>query len=301
MVRLPGLVRVLEGFAERGRAVFRGELGEAVVGAVAARGGVLELEDLRGAEAEWCEPVGSELNGLRLSVTPAPTHGPSLLSAVADPRLGGGVGEAWDAVHDAIRARSGTLADPRPPGGTSMVGAADAEGNAVVLLHSNSYPQFGSGIVVPGLDLVLSNRAGRGFADRPGHPNAPAPGRRPALTLHLWAVDGPRGRLLGGTPGGDNQMPWNAQALREVLRGEDRPGHLVTSPRWGRTPDGEGVRVEEGFDRDEVAELGTKVAAVERVPRFGLRSAQQVLGPLRQGQALEAAADPRSGGLAVGV
>ena len=68
-----------------------------------------------------------------------------------------------------------------------MVSAADGEGNVVVVVHSNSFPPIGSGIVVPDYDLVLANRAGRGFTPT-GHPNFPNAGRRPATTLHAWAV-----------------------------------------------------------------------------------------------------------------
>src|SRR5690606_6447461 len=73
-------------------------------------------------------------------------------------------------------------------GGTSMISAADAEGSVVTLIHSNSFPRFGSGLVVPQYDLVLNNRAGRGFTGEIGHPNFPRPGQRPLTTLHAWAV-----------------------------------------------------------------------------------------------------------------
>ena len=107
------------------------------------------------------------------------------------------------------------------PSGTSMVSGRRRSGNVVVVVHSNSFPRFGSGIVVPEYDLVLANRAGRGFTPIPGHPNFPAAGRRPATTLHAWAVADASGRprLAGATPGGANQMPWNAQLLGQVVGG----------------------------------------------------------------------------------
>src|SRR5690606_40886656 len=99
----------------------------------------------------------------------------------------------------------------------------------VVVIHSNSFPRFGSGLVVPEHDLILNNRPGRGFSPDPDHPNFPAPGRRPATTLHAWALSDSEGRpeLLGGTPGGENQMPWNTQLLCQALTGESSPGLLV--------------------------------------------------------------------------
>src|SRR5690606_34402781 len=178
----------------------------------------------------------------------------ALLRAVAGAAPEAGAGDAYNRVLAAIATARETLSDP---GGTSMVSAADAGGAVVVVVHSNSYPRFGSGIVVPEYDLVLNNRPGRGFTPVPGHPNFPVAGRRPATTLHAWMVaDGTgRPRLAGGTPGGDNRRPWNAQTLGQVVGGCWSPGVLVTSPRWEWVPADDGVRVEAGLGADDVAAL----------------------------------------------
>jgi gamma-glutamyltranspeptidase/glutathione hydrolase len=189
-------------------------------------------------------------------------------------------------------------------GGTSMVGAADADGNVVVVLHSNSYPRFGSGIVVPEYDLVLNNRAGRGFSPTAGHPNFPVAGRRPATTLHAWMVADASGRprLAGGTPGGDNQLPWNAQTLGQVVAGCWSPGLLVTSPRWEWIPADDGVRAEAGFADADVDALGAGAPRLVRRPRWAHKSAQQVLRIRHDSvEPFEAAADPRTVGAALGV
>jgi gamma-glutamyltranspeptidase/glutathione hydrolase len=233
--------------------------------------------------------------------TPAPTHGVSLLDAVA----GVAPPDAAPAttlahVLAAIRRSRTTLADPS---GTSMVSAGDAAGNAVVVVHSNSYPRFGSGIVVDGFDLVLANRAGRGFTAEVGHPNFPIAGRRPATTLHAWAVAGADGRprLMGATPGGANQMPWNAQTLARIARGEDDPGVLVTSPIWEWMPDDDGVRIEGGFAPDDVEALRAATTRAVLAPRWGCKSAQQVVRVPRGDEPWVGAADPRTVGLALGV
>jgi gamma-glutamyltranspeptidase/glutathione hydrolase len=227
--------------------------------------------------------------------TPAPTHGPALLDAVG--RVEDDTAAAvLRAVRAAAAERARTLADPLLAAGTSMVSAADADGNAVCVIHSNSFPRFGSGLVVDGYDLILANRAGRGFSAEEGHPNFPAPGKRPATTLHAWATD----TLLGGTPGGVNQMPWNAQSLHGVLGGEDDPGRLVTAPKWEWLPDRGVVRVEDGVAHDDRATLAAD-APVEDAPRWSLRSAQQVLRRPVPGRAVEGGVDPRTGGLALGV
>jgi gamma-glutamyltranspeptidase/glutathione hydrolase len=105
-----------------------------------------------------------------------------------------------------------------------MVSAIDAEGTMVLVIHSNSYPRFGSGLIVGEFDLILANRAGRGFNADPAHPNFPAAGRRPATTLHAWGVaQGEGTRMLGATPGAPIRcrgMPrrWRAFMAGSVIR-----------------------------------------------------------------------------------
>ena len=184
-----------------------------------------------------------------------------------------------------------------------MVSAADEAGNVVVVVHSNSFPRFGSGIVVPEYDLVLANRAGRGFTPIPGHPNFPAAGRRPATTLHAWAVADASGRprLAGATPGGANQMPWNAQLLGQVVGGCWGPGELVTAPRWEWLPQDDGVRMEGGFSEADLAALRAAAPRATSAARWGLKSAQQVVLIRRGDEAFVAAADPRTVGAAIGI
>lgn len=297
IVRLPGLAGVLEEFVARGAALFSSPLGEDVAKYVANHGGVLTLDDFERARAEWVAPEQADLGDRSMWATPAPTHGSSLLAAVtaAGEASGGGV---WDR----IRAAAGAHSRLHDPSGTSIVSAADAEGNVVVVIHSNSFPRFGSGLVVPEHDLILNNRPGRGFSPDPDHPNFPAPGRRPATTLHAWALSDSEGRpeLLGGTPGGENQMPWNTQLLCQALAGETDPGMLVVSPRWELGTNG-GVVVEDGVDDETVRELSARAGPIERVPRWGLRSAYQVIHVPRPGVAIAGAVDPRTGGAAVPV
>jgi gamma-glutamyltranspeptidase/glutathione hydrolase len=298
---LPGLAALLHELVERGADLFAGPAGADVVARVRGAGGVLDQDDLLSASAEWVSTVRASVGDFDLWATPAPTHGPALLDAMgrmADPSAGA----LLSAVRAAAAARARTLADPLVAAGTSMVSAADSHGNAVCVVHSNSYPRFGSGLVVEEWDLILANRAGRGFTGEEGHPNFPHPGRRPATTLHAWAA-GPAGQgptLLGGTPGGVNQMPWNAQSLRDVLSGETDPGRLVTAPKWEWLPERGVVRAEAGASEADVASLSAEVP-VEAAESWSLRSAQQVLCRPVAGRAVEGGVDPRTGGLALGV
>jgi gamma-glutamyltranspeptidase/glutathione hydrolase len=299
IVRLPGLADLLEQFAVSGAGVFQGAAGRVVAGYVQSKGGVLETDDFAFGRAGWEAAVEGGAAGRRVWTTPAPTHGPSLIDALANAQPGDAPGAVWDRVLAAMATRGEILADPS---GTSMVSSADSDGNAVVIIHSNSFPRFGSGLVVPEFDLILSNRAGRGFVADPEHRNYPAPGRRPATTLHTWAVSDLDGTpwMLGGTPGGENQMPWNAQTLSQVINGESRPGFLVASPRW-EWLNGNGVKIEEGFEPDQETSLVDRAARVEQTPRWGLRSAHQVVMRPIAGKAIVGAVDPRTGGGGVAI
>lgn len=298
-VRLPGLARVLHAWVGDPASVLEGDIGAAIVERVRSAGGALDHDDLRGVSAAWEPCASAEVDGHRLWVTPAPTHGPSLLDAC---RAATEPGATYHRVLAAIARRRDALADPS---GTSMVSAADSEGNVVVVVHSNSYPRFGSGLVVEEYDLVLGNRAGRGFTPEPGHPNFPDAGRRPATTLHAWAVGDESGpRWLGGTPGGENQMPWNAQVLGRLLAGERHLGRLVAAPQWEWLPADDGVRVEtgDGAADERLDALRAVAPRVVSTTRWGLKSAIQVVQRCRpDDEVCVAAADPRTVGLALGV
>lgn len=304
LTRLPGLAAVLREFVEHGSRLLDGVVGDAIVRAVQARGGVLTEADFAFARAEWAPcatgTVATTSGDLTTWATPAPTHGPSLLEVAGNLRSDGSQAELVTAVLHAIATRRETLADPS---GTSMVSAADADGNVVVIVHSNSFPRFGSGIVVPEYSLTLANRAGRGFTPEVGHRNFPVAGRRPATTLHAWAVAGTDGapRFLGATPGGANQMPWNAQTIARIAAGVTEPGAHVAAPIWEWLPDDDGLRIEAGFPDHEVAAL--KAAATRSIdaPRWGCKSAQQVVRVPRGDELWCGAADPRTVGLALGV
>jgi gamma-glutamyltranspeptidase/glutathione hydrolase len=200
-------------------------------------------------------------------------------------------------IMEALQWQRSALADPN---GTSMVSAVDDAGTMVTIVHSNSYPRFGSGLIVDRYDLILANRAGRGFSTQPGHPNFPAAGRRPATTLHAWAVAGPEGaRLQGATPGGANQMPWNAQTLARMIAGERDIGRLIVAPRWEWVPADDSVTVESGFEAGELEQLRSTAQSVTQVERWALHSAMQIVGVDADEAVVRAAADPRTVGAAL--
>jgi gamma-glutamyltranspeptidase/glutathione hydrolase len=176
--------------------------------------------------------------------------------------------------------------------GTSVVAAADDEGNAVIILHSNSFPQFASGIVLDD-GLILNNRPGRGFdLDAPPNAsNAPRAGRVPPTTLHAWCLQADGKTVLGATPGGVNQLPWNVQMVTELIAGAT-PASTVTSPRWS-------LDANDVLAAEDGAATGDAAIAKHLAP-LSLRSAQQIIR-LSDDGAHEAAADPRSGSVALAV
>jgi gamma-glutamyltranspeptidase/glutathione hydrolase len=108
-------------------------------------------------------------------------------------------------------------------------------------------------------------------------------------------------KWVGATPGGVNQMPWNAQTLARLLRGEERPGMLVAGPLWEWIPEGDGLRIEVGFGAEDVDALRAQTEHVVKAPRWGCKSAHQVVRLPADGEAWQAAADPRTVGLALGI
>ena len=121
-------------------------------------------------------------------------------------------------------------------GNTSYFCVVDAEGNAVSFIHSLSMG-FGSGFVAGKTGVLLNNRVGRGFSLVEGHPNVIEGGKRTMHTLNAYMVmrEG-RPYLVGGTPGGDNQIGWNAQVITNVLDHGMSAQEAVEAPRWTSTP-----------------------------------------------------------------
>lgn len=302
-LQLPGLGELLLDFARRGSALFVGEAGRMVAAQVRSLGGWLAAEDFSQRPARVAEPLRLALPGGQfLYVTPSPTQGP-LLAEVVRRAMGAGLGvpapEAMveDASFDGSRLAhivEQVRAEARRRGagspgdaGTSVASAADAQGNAVVVVHSNSFPRFGSGVVLPN-GLVLNNRPGRGFdLEAPvGAPSAPAAGAVPPTTLHAWLHECAGGATLGATPGGVNQLSWNSQSLVELLGGMS-PGDVVLRPRWGIL-EGGSYQCEQGVVLD-----ASRFASTAMGP-LSLGSVQQMIRFHADGR-LQACADPRTG------
>ncbi len=150
---------------------------------------------------------------------------------------------------------------------TSYFCVVDAEGNALSFIHSLS-AGYGSGFVAGNTGVLLNNRAGRGFSLEAGHPNVIEPGKRTMHTLNAYMVfKNGEPFLVGGTPGGDRQIVWNAQVITNVIDYGMDPQEAVEAPRWVSWP---------GTDPDHVAEpfiveldLGMAPEDVEKLRALG--------------------------------
>lgn len=116
-------------------------------------------------------------------------------------------------------------------GGTSQFSLIDSDGNGVSWIQSLGLG-FGSGIAVSDLGLFIGDRLGRSATLRPAEANSVAPWKRPVNTIHTWGASS-NGRLLwmGGTPGGDGQVQWNAQTLISLLAEKTTPLEALTRPK----------------------------------------------------------------------
>jgi len=154
---------------------------------------------------------------------------------------------------------------------TSYFCVMDKEGNALSFIHSLSMG-FGSGFVAGETGIALNNRIGRGFSLVDGHPNVIEPGKKTMHTLNAYMVfKEDKLYVVGATPGGDRQIPWNAQVISNLIDHGLDPQEAVEAPRWANTPgtdpstinDPFVLELEPGISPDEVAKLKAKGHTVD--------------------------------------
>ena len=173
-----------------------------------------------------------------------------------------------------------------PTPSTSYFNVVDKDGNAVSFIHSLS-AYWGSGFMAGNTGILFNDRAGRGFYLDEGHVNVIAPGKKTINTIHAYMVfkdDKPV--LVGGTPGGDNQPQWNAQAVSNVIDHGMNVQEAADAPRWThfpgtdpRTIDEEMVlRMEDGFPAETLQALERKGHKIRAYPSVGTPGAVQLIG-----------------------
>jgi gamma-glutamyltranspeptidase/glutathione hydrolase len=197
---------------------------------------------------------------------------------------------------------------PEHSGDTSYFTVADGNGNAISFIHSLSNA-FGSCVVAGETGITLNNRAGRGFSLDPKHPNCIAPGRRTMHTLNAYMVhrDG-KPWIVGGTPGGDQQVQWNAQIITNLIDYGMSVQDAAEAPRFHSFPGTDPANL----GRPPVVKVEDRVSEATRGALQGLDHKVETLGAWGGGGAvqliqidhangvLRGGTDPRPGGLALG-
>ena len=191
-------------------------------------------------------------------------------------------------------------------GDTTYLCAADEAGSVVSMITSLS-AAFGCGEVIEGTGILLNNRAGRGFTLEEGHPNCIAPGKRTMHTLMPFlALRGELPALAWGTPGGDGQPQWNAQAFSAFVDSGYEMQRVVELPRWTSSPTTDPARLPAPFELQ--MEAGFPPDTLRALEALGHTLRPAAVGEVTGGmQAIkvgdgiyEGASDPRVDGCAVG-
>ena len=125
-------------------------------------------------------------------------------------------------------------ADPRAtapvPDGTTHIAAIDHDGNMVALTASGGV--FRKSAFAPELGCTLSTRSEM-FVLEEGHPNAPAPGKRPRTTLVSYLIcENGTPTTTVGCPGGDDQAQADLQIVLNLLVFGMNPQQAVEAPRF---------------------------------------------------------------------
>jgi gamma-glutamyltranspeptidase / glutathione hydrolase len=317
--RNPAYADLLQHLIDEGLSAFyRGDVATSIAEAVQGRGGPLAVTDLNDWDGvEWVTPRAIDFGDYRVHELPPPGQGLVALIALGIYAARPGK-DPVDAIHVAIEAvkagfedASTYVADPRfedvpldellapdrllelrermdqqppgqihigPPTDTVYLAVADEHGGACSLIQS-VYDGFGSAVGVEDLGIVLQNRGGC-FDLIAGHPNAPAPGKRPYHTIipAMLSKDGGFAGCLG-VVGGFMQPQGHLQVLRNLIELGMDPQEAVDAPRFRVLSRGR-VEFEEGYDRATIEALEARGHETGELDEFLAGGAQLLLrGP----------------------
>jgi gamma-glutamyltranspeptidase/glutathione hydrolase len=191
-------------------------------------------------------------------------------------------------------------------GDTTYFCVVDAAGNAVSGSQSiNS--AFGSGVTAGDTGVLMNNRMAYWHL-APGHANRLAPGKRVRHTMNAPLVlrDGALWGVLG-TPGADNQVQVNLQALIAMLDFGADPQTALEMPRWTSSQPGQGANwphdgdgaltIEADFGDEVLTGLERRGHRLARVGHLQGPCAMQAIRVMPNGVRV-AGSDPRRDGWA---
>lgn len=314
-------------------AFYRAPVSTALAGAVAALGGPMRPEDVESwSGTEWVDPLSVAFGPYEVFELPPPGQG--LVAMIALGIYASRVAPTpVDAVHVAIESVKAGFADAAtyvadpafaavplndllagdrlrglrdrfdhepparihigPPSDTVYLAVADEQGGACSLIQS-VYDGFGSAVGVSELGIVLQNRGGC-FDLIEGHPNAPAPGKRPYHTI-IPAMLSRQGAFAGclGVVGGFMQPQGHVQVLRNLVELGLEPQEAVDAPRFRVLSDGR-VEFEVGYDQAVIDGLAARGHEVGQLEEFLAGGAQLLL---RTDTGVQVGSDRRKDGYA---
>lgn len=188
-------------------------------------------------------------------------------------------------------------------GDTTFSCAADEEGNVVGVIQS-LYWEWGSGVIPDGTGVLLQNR-GSFFSLNSDNPDRLEPRKRPGHTLTCSIVTGDEGpELVVGAMGGDGQPQTQATLISRIIYQGLTAQEAIDQPRWllGRTwgEKHNGLRLEGRYNEQTVNRLESfghdNISLIEDYSDLVGHAQAIRIFPNR----LEAGADPRAHGLALG-
>ena len=200
------------------------------------------------------------------------------------------------------------LGPPAEGENTTHISVVDADGNAVAVTTTlNSF--FGSKVMVTGAGFVLNNEMDD-FTAKPGTPNqyglvqgannAVGPGKRMLSAMTPTVVLNPAGELffVTGTPGGATIITTVFQTIMNVVDYGMNVVQAVNAPRIHHQHLPDQIRFEQGgLPPGVVSDLEARGHTLSE--RGDISGDVQAIMVMPDGT-LEAAADPRRGGAAVG-
>lgn len=211
--RLGRLPDTLEQLSRAGLGDFyHGDVAASIVADIREMGGVVSAEDLSACEARVVPSAALRWRGRTLQSAGGLTAAPTLaraLELIGDGPLPARPDAAWYAsVARALKAayteRLSSLGESEPKaaeGCTTHLTVCDADGT-MIAMTTTLLSSMGSRVVLPGSGILMNNGI-MWFDPRPGHPNAPAPGKRPLTNmLPVIMLDGDRPWLAAGASGG---------------------------------------------------------------------------------------------------
>lgn len=294
--------------AEGARPFYEGEIGQAVVAWVAARGGGLTAEDLCRYEPIERAPLCVRYRGRDVYTNPPPSAG-GILLALALGRLD--AGPAPPSLPSIVASMEEVQAERTPEfmdgladegfagrflgsrlGSTTHISVLDSAGSAVSVTCTNGE---GSGIVVPGTGMHLNNIMGEEDLSPLGFHHAPAGRRMPSMmSPTVVAADG-RVQIALGSSGSNRIRSALLQTIVGVVDHGLPPAAALAEPRAhfesGVIYTEPGIALEE-FGRD-----------THEIQRFRAKSmffgGVQIVGRDAETGECSGAGDPRRGGVAV--